>query len=81
MTEMNERIKGERKLTKIMETTNEGFIEVDLELNILDVNPSTCEMLGFEKKDIINRNLKSFVDEINMEIILAEHKEKTNKRN
>ncbi len=47
--------KSEEKFRRIVETTAEGFLLMDEELNILDVNKAYCELVGYSKDELIGR--------------------------
>ena len=68
--EAEEKIKkSEARLRSFMETSNQGFWEVDTTGIILDVNPAMCKMLGREKINIFGHSVFSFVDSENMRIL------------
>ena len=52
-------------LTRILETTNEGFWFVDANRLVTDVNPPMCEILGLPRNGIIGRFVGDFVDDKN----------------
>ena len=45
--------KSEEKYRRIVSTTAEGFILVDPDMNIIDVNQSFCKLLGYDRDEII----------------------------
>lgn len=47
--------KSEEKFRRIVETTAEGFLLMDEQLNILDVNNAYCELVGYAKEELIGR--------------------------
>ncbi len=64
--------KAEEKWRTLIRTSKEGFIELNQEGYILDVNPEMCKILGMAKNQIIGRNLLSTVDQVNAEIFKKE---------
>lgn len=52
---------SERRLRRILHSTSDGFIMVDRQAIITDVNPSICRMLDRERKDIVGRPFTSLV--------------------
>ncbi len=53
--------KNEHRLRTILNTANEGYVEVDRDFNIRDVNPEMCRFLGYMKDDIIGKNIFHFL--------------------
>jgi PAS domain S-box-containing protein len=53
--------KNEARLANILETSNEGFMEVDFSGTVLNINQEVCRMLGTPKDEILNKNLKHFI--------------------
>ena len=47
--------RSEEKFRRIVETTGEGFILMDENLKITEVNAAYCKMLGFAREDIIGK--------------------------
>jgi sigma-B regulation protein RsbU (phosphoserine phosphatase) len=52
----NELRKSEEKFRRIVETTGEGFIMMDEDLTIVDVNDAYCRMLGLPRQDILGKS-------------------------
>gem|GEM_PF-311817 len=48
--------KSEEKFRRIVETTGEGFLMMDENLKVLDVNDAYCSMLGFRREDLLGRS-------------------------
>jgi len=48
---------SEEKYRNIIETAREGYLMIDRNLAILDVNNEFCTMLGFHRRDLINTRL------------------------
>jgi len=66
--------KSERKFVTILNTSIDGFIEVDKELNLQDANPAMKKIL--KKSDIIGRNLFDFLDKRNQIILRNQQKKR-----
>jgi PAS domain S-box-containing protein len=64
--------KAEEKWRTLIRTSKEGFIELNNEAYILDVNPEMCKILGMSRNQIIGRNLLSTVDQVNADIFKKE---------
>ena len=47
--------KSEEKFRRIVETAGEGFILMDQDLKIIDVNDAYCKMLGFSRVEIMGK--------------------------
>jgi len=47
--------KSEEKFRRIVETAGEGFILMDEDLKIIDVNDAYCNMLGYSREEIIGK--------------------------
>lgn len=48
--------KSEAKFRRIVETTVEGFVLLDDDLRILDVNDAYCRMLGYSRPELIGKS-------------------------
>ncbi len=75
-TEMAERLTAEAKVAEnalrlrtILDTTNEGFLEIDADGIITDVNPEVCTMLGRKREELIGHTLFDFVDPSETDIL------------
>ena len=53
--------KSEEKYRRIIETTNEGFIMLDPDMVIVDVNEAILEAFGARREDLIGRRPESFL--------------------
>ena len=60
----------------LVETAKEGIIKLDMEENILFVNQSLSELLGYKTEEIIGKNLREFTTEEQFKIF----EEKTERR-
>jgi sigma-B regulation protein RsbU (phosphoserine phosphatase) len=47
--------KSEEKFRRIVETAGEGFILMDEDLKIVDVNDAYCKLLGYSREEIIGK--------------------------
>lgn len=50
-------VKLVRRNALIIETMRESFLLADEELNIIDANSSFCELLGYTKKELLQKNI------------------------
>jgi sigma-B regulation protein RsbU (phosphoserine phosphatase) len=71
--------KSEEKFRRIVETAGEGFILMDENLYIVDVNDAYCKMIGFSREEILGKRptelaTESFRDfiTINRDALLAQ---------
>ncbi len=53
----------------IIETLRDMFLLTDEKFNVLDVNPSLCETLGYTKEEILQMNVRDFDTETSLEVI------------
>ena len=75
--------KSEEKFRRIVETAGEGFILMDEELEIIDVNDAYCKMLGFSREEIIGKTpidlasdgFRQFMMSNREEILATEYRE------
>ncbi len=61
-----------RLLSKLLETTLEGFWFIDIDARTVDLNPAMCRMLGHRRDEVIGRHIYDFVDEANQAIFERE---------
>ena len=52
-----------------------GIVKIDLSGNILKVNQATCETLGYQKKELINKNLSAISHPEDMKIHFKKNEE------
>ena len=67
----------------ILKTTLNGFILADTEGNIVDVNPSYCNMIGYSREELLKMNIKQLEIKIPLEKVddkIEEMVEKTRDR-
>lgn len=62
----------ERRLRDIIETTSEGYWQIDLEAVTTDVNGALCEMLGYTREEMLGRQSSFFTDEENQKIMAVQ---------
>lgn len=55
--------KSEEKYRRIVETAGEGFVLMDPDLIITDVNDSYCRMIGYSRKELIGKTTLDFATE------------------
>ena len=63
---------SEEKYRRLIETTSEGFVLINYEDKIIDVNKSLCNMLGYSKDEIIGKTPFDFVDDENYKIFVKQ---------
>ena len=59
---------SERKIRRILETSNEGFWVANAERVTIEVNDAMCQILGRPREEIIGRSIFDFVDAKNRQI-------------
>ncbi|MGD1968343.1 MAG: PAS domain S-box protein [Desulfobacterales bacterium] len=75
--------KSEEKFRRIVETAGEGFILMDEDLTIIDVNEAYCRMLGYSREEILGKtpvdlasdDFKTFMLANREEILAKEYRE------
>lgn len=55
--------KMSRQLAIVIDRTSEGYLMIDLDYNIKDVNRALCEMLGYKKEELLNYNVKALLQD------------------
>lgn len=53
--------KSERRIRTFLETASEGFLELDNQEIILDVNPEMCAILGGARENLLGRDFLDFI--------------------
>ncbi len=54
--------KNEEKYRTILETTEEGYYEIDLAGNFIFFNDPVCKLLGYTKKELMGMNNRQYTD-------------------
>ncbi len=67
--------KSEEKYRRIVETAGEGFVLMDENLRILDVNDAHCSLIGYPREEILGRTPHDFTAEEYRQILLANREE------
>ncbi|NNG02285.1 MAG: SpoIIE family protein phosphatase [Desulfobacteraceae bacterium] len=69
VVDITERVLAEEKLKKtearfrrIVETAAEGFVMIDVNARIMDVNEAFCRMLGYSRKELLERDPLDLAD-------------------
>jgi sigma-B regulation protein RsbU (phosphoserine phosphatase) len=73
--------RSEEKYRRIIETAGEGFLLMDKDLNIVDLNKAYCHMIGVSRKDLLGRNFLDLVSEQHRFYISANRGDLFNIRN
>ncbi len=55
--------RSEEKYRVMVDTTTEGYWLLDLDLKTVDVNASLCRMLGYSRKDFLQKNLNELIQD------------------
>ncbi len=63
--------RSEEKYRRIIETTGEGFLMIDRNFIITDVNQAFCDMVGYQRDEIIGRHAADFAAEDFRQFLLA----------
>ncbi len=59
LTTTENQLRNESLINKtILETSLNGFLLMDTEQNILDANPAYCELTGYSKEELLQKNVK-----------------------
>lgn len=56
---------SEDKYRTIIESTEDGYYEIDMDGNFIFFNDSLCTMLGYSRNEILGKNLTEFMDDEN----------------
>ncbi|WP_051284174.1 hybrid sensor histidine kinase/response regulator [Desulforegula conservatrix] len=62
--------KNEARLMNLLETSNEGFLEIDFSGTIININQEVCKIIGLPKEEIINRSISGFIPPDSVAIVL-----------
>lgn len=63
--------KSEEKFRRIVETAGEGFLLMDEEMVIIDVNDAYCRLLGYGREELLGREPSEFASDAFRRFILA----------
>lgn len=63
---------SEKRVRNILESTQEGFVQIDLERCIVEANPAFCRMLGRTRDEAIGRVATDFYDQPSQAVFAAE---------
>ena len=71
--------KSEEKFRRIVETAGEGFVLMDEDFKIVDVNKAYCRMIGYDREELIGKTILDLVTDefreqmlVNKEALLAQ---------
>ena len=67
--------KSEEKFRRIVETAGEGFILMDEDLKIIDVNDAYCKLLGYNREEILGKTPLDLATEEFRQYMLANREE------
>lgn len=67
---------SESRISRILETANEGFWFIDNDQVTLDLNDAMCKILDRQKEEVVGSTIFEFVDEDNMKIFKHQAKER-----
>jgi sigma-B regulation protein RsbU (phosphoserine phosphatase) len=67
--------KSEEKFRRIVETAGEGFILMDEDLTIIDVNEAYCRLLGYSREEILGKTPIDLATEEFRQFMLANREE------
>lgn len=63
---------SERRIRRILETSNQGFWLIDRLGRTLDVNPKMCRLLELAREEILGKEIFAFVDEKNAAVFRSQ---------
>ncbi len=55
--------KSEEKFRRIVETTTEGFLLMDEDLKIIDLNEAYCQMIGYSREELLGKTPFDFASD------------------
>lgn len=61
--------KANSRFEKIIDSTSQGFWSLDRNLRIREVNSTLCRMLGYDREDLVGRDVREFFDEKNRAVL------------
>lgn len=64
----------EQRLNNLLKTANEGFLSLDRDAVITDINPEMCRILGQKRENVINRRYYKFLDARGTEMVKGQMK-------
>jgi diguanylate cyclase len=68
---------SEQKFRRMLDTTQEGFLMVDTEQRVLQVNPAMCAMLKTTCNDIVGKPLHDYLANTDLQSLLTAAKQQT----
>lgn len=73
--------KSEEKFRSIFDYTNMGIVITDVNGSLIDINKSFCNLLGYNKDELLRQNFKDFThpDDLDKELILVNKLRKKHK--
>lgn len=66
--DITDRKNAEKEVQDILDSTNQGFLQIDNQARLLRINPSLCKILGRKEHEIVGHKLFEFLDEENKRI-------------
>ncbi len=54
-------LKAQQRFNTILESAKEGFVEIDVDAKVQDVNPEMCIMLGRSRQEIIGQSITTYL--------------------
>jgi PAS domain S-box-containing protein len=74
--DITDKKQAEKEFQNILETTNEGYLQIDNQAKVLKVNLSLCRIFDRNEKDIIGRFFYDFLDKENKQELLLQLKQR-----
>jgi PAS domain S-box-containing protein len=76
LNRVKEKVKAKKnEFKQIFKRAPIGIVKIDLSGKILKVNPATCETLGYQKKELLHKNLSEISHPEDMKIHLKKNEE------
>ncbi len=63
---------SEFRMRNILETTQEGFLRIDRDMTVVEVNAAYCAMLGWTRESIVGRRATDFFTAESIAVFLAQ---------